>query len=286
MAEQSKAPRTVPDFLIWRCAGCGAQAEGKQKPCDCATNVGTRKGPNGTLETTWWDDPPSTPEMLRQLADAVDSVTEDQSRAFFLFSQILKRMARDASEEQCDCFDMCKKALSGVHNGKCRYEIDSPTRRGTGDAAGSRSEPPNGDVITSPGPAAPSSGASRTETQQGDTPCCGGDILRGRKGGGAPSSAITAAEATTSSIARTAEYSAAPSSADQAGGGALPAGGAKEGTELKPLPSHTLTSLRTVAHRVSQPNERGFISGYVMLTKDEMLSLLDEVERSRRTPSP
>ena len=48
---------TTPDFLIWRCAGCGAPAEGKKKPCNCVTNVGTRKGPSGTNEQTWWDDP-------------------------------------------------------------------------------------------------------------------------------------------------------------------------------------------------------------------------------------
>lgn len=49
---------SVPDFLIWHCAGCGASAEGKTKPCDCATNVGTRTGPNGKREQTWWEDPP------------------------------------------------------------------------------------------------------------------------------------------------------------------------------------------------------------------------------------
>jgi hypothetical protein len=48
----------MPDFLTWRCAGCGASAEGKKKPCGCATNVGTRKGPNGGNEHTWWDAPP------------------------------------------------------------------------------------------------------------------------------------------------------------------------------------------------------------------------------------
>ena len=47
----------VPDFLIWHCAGCGAAAEGKTKPCNCTTNVGTRKGPNGKREETWWDEP-------------------------------------------------------------------------------------------------------------------------------------------------------------------------------------------------------------------------------------
>ena len=49
---------TVPDFMIWHCAGCGAAAEGKMKPCDCPTNVGTREGPNGRGEQTFWDDPP------------------------------------------------------------------------------------------------------------------------------------------------------------------------------------------------------------------------------------
>ena len=48
---------SIPDFLIWHCAGCGVPAEGKKKPCSCATNVGTREGPNGTREQTWWDDP-------------------------------------------------------------------------------------------------------------------------------------------------------------------------------------------------------------------------------------
>lgn len=47
--------RAMPDFMIWHCAGCGAPAEGKKKPCGCATNVGTRKGPSGHTEQTWWD---------------------------------------------------------------------------------------------------------------------------------------------------------------------------------------------------------------------------------------
>lgn len=47
---------TAPDFLIWHCAGCGAAAVGKKKPCDCATNVGCRNGPNGKRESTWWDE--------------------------------------------------------------------------------------------------------------------------------------------------------------------------------------------------------------------------------------
>ncbi len=47
----------VPDFLVWCCAGCGAAAQGKKKPCNCVTNVGTRAGPNGIREQTWWDHP-------------------------------------------------------------------------------------------------------------------------------------------------------------------------------------------------------------------------------------
>lgn len=47
----------IPDFLIWHCAGCGALAEGRKKPCSCATNVGLRKSPSGATEETWWDDP-------------------------------------------------------------------------------------------------------------------------------------------------------------------------------------------------------------------------------------
>jgi len=50
--------KAVPDFLVWHCAGCGAPAVGKVKPCECATNVGTRGGPHGNREQTWWDDPP------------------------------------------------------------------------------------------------------------------------------------------------------------------------------------------------------------------------------------
>ena len=48
---------SIPVFMIWHCAGCGAPAEGKKKPCDCATNVGCRSGPNGSNEQTWWDEP-------------------------------------------------------------------------------------------------------------------------------------------------------------------------------------------------------------------------------------
>ncbi len=62
MTDTNVSPLTpIPDFLIWHCAGCGKAAVGKQKPCDCPTNVGTRKGPNGKPEQTWWDDAFATP---------------------------------------------------------------------------------------------------------------------------------------------------------------------------------------------------------------------------------
>lgn len=70
----------TPDFLVWHCAGCGAAARGTKKPCDCATNVGIRKGPNGKTETTWWDDPPDESDaeiaQLRALAAKVGPLRE------------------------------------------------------------------------------------------------------------------------------------------------------------------------------------------------------------------
>lgn len=49
----------LPDFMKWKCAGCGKTAEGNAKPCDCATGVGYRTGPNGTPEHTVFDADPS-----------------------------------------------------------------------------------------------------------------------------------------------------------------------------------------------------------------------------------
>jgi hypothetical protein len=56
--------RPVPDFLVWKCAGCGASAVGTRKPCACPTNVGVRKGPHGEEEQTWWDAPSETADEL------------------------------------------------------------------------------------------------------------------------------------------------------------------------------------------------------------------------------
>lgn len=72
MALRAHGARTAPDFLVWRCGGCGARAVGKIKPCECATDVGVREGPNGHPEQTWWDDP--LPEMPRALSELVGAV--------------------------------------------------------------------------------------------------------------------------------------------------------------------------------------------------------------------
>lgn len=58
----------VPDFLVWHCANCGAAANATKKPCDCATNVGVRTGPNGKREQTWWDDLSSDTPTYDQLS--------------------------------------------------------------------------------------------------------------------------------------------------------------------------------------------------------------------------
>lgn len=52
---------TAPDFLVWKCSGCGARAIAKKKPCECASNLGYRTGPNGKLEFVRWDEPPEPP---------------------------------------------------------------------------------------------------------------------------------------------------------------------------------------------------------------------------------
>lgn len=68
-------------MLIWYCANCGAPAQDKKKPCDCATNVGMRDGPNGSREQTWWDDPPDKLDRamaaLKKCRDAYKTGDED-----------------------------------------------------------------------------------------------------------------------------------------------------------------------------------------------------------------
>lgn len=38
--------------LPWKCAGCGAEAVGRTKPCDCITNCGYRMPEGGKMEHT------------------------------------------------------------------------------------------------------------------------------------------------------------------------------------------------------------------------------------------
>lgn len=83
---------TVPDFLIWHCAGCGAPADGKKKPCDCATNVGTRTGPNGSHEETWWDRPRSSDVVLYEAAKSLANFCERSLNA----GPITKNPGREA----------------------------------------------------------------------------------------------------------------------------------------------------------------------------------------------
>ena len=66
MTDARTKPLSVPEFMIWHCANCGAAAEGKRKPCDCPTNVGTREGPNGKREQTWWESVTGLADKFRQ----------------------------------------------------------------------------------------------------------------------------------------------------------------------------------------------------------------------------
>jgi len=97
----------VPDFLVWRCAGCGATAVGKRKPCNCATNVGFRKGPQGEAQQTWWEEPVETVEALRArltakdeaLAKAQDRIAGLEEEAPKLFSAANRHHARAEAAE-------------------------------------------------------------------------------------------------------------------------------------------------------------------------------------------
>ena len=83
---------SAPDFLIWHCAGCGAAAKGKEKPCYCATNVGVRDGPNGSREQTWWDNPPNE-WQLRYEAQAAEYKLA-RERLLALVDEVLQREAQ------------------------------------------------------------------------------------------------------------------------------------------------------------------------------------------------
>ena len=78
----SEVKLSVPDFLVWHCAGCGAPAVGTKKPCDCLTNVGTREGPNGKREQTFWDAPPDPSDTTISRLRAALAVAEGALEPF------------------------------------------------------------------------------------------------------------------------------------------------------------------------------------------------------------
>ena len=80
----------VPKFLIWHCAGCGAPAEGRRKPCGCPTNVGTREGPNGRREQTFWDSVLGLSEKFRQ---EIGASSAELSEANFAMNAALQRVS-------------------------------------------------------------------------------------------------------------------------------------------------------------------------------------------------
>ena len=114
---------STPDFLIWHCAGCGAAAEGKKKPCDCATNVGVRDGPNGSREQTWWDDPPNE-WQLRYEAQAAEYKLA-RERLLALADEALRYEAEFRA--LADLMDDAGGALDkDTHDQKRRDEFDAP----------------------------------------------------------------------------------------------------------------------------------------------------------------
>lgn len=45
----------ITDELPWKCAGCGAEAVGRTKPCDCITICGYRMPEGGKMEQTTFE---------------------------------------------------------------------------------------------------------------------------------------------------------------------------------------------------------------------------------------
>ena len=105
----------VPDFLIWHCAGCGAPAVGKTKPCGCTTNVGVRKGPNGENEQTWWDDPP-----LKKLAGLSNARILEMSRHYIL------RRASNGDHDNLKAIRFARKVDAET---MCRYMFPGEPHR-------------------------------------------------------------------------------------------------------------------------------------------------------------
>lgn len=79
---------TVPDFLIWHCAGCGKPARGNVKPCNCATMVGTRTGPHGDREQTWFQMPDEW-LLTANVADVQRHITAEQMEKLIYAAQTL-----------------------------------------------------------------------------------------------------------------------------------------------------------------------------------------------------
>lgn len=98
---------TAPDFMIWHCAGCGAPAEGKKKPCDCATNIGTREGPNGARESTWWDD-----ELARIEEQIVGVASDAFETAAVLCEKLAAIQPADVRGYYQDCADTIRRLKS------------------------------------------------------------------------------------------------------------------------------------------------------------------------------
>lgn len=97
----------VPDFLVWRCANCGAPADGTKKLCACGTNVGVREGPSGAREQTWFDAEPdprdATIATLRALLD----------RAEKALTGVIKEAGRDTP-----AFRLARSTLGDIRKGK------------------------------------------------------------------------------------------------------------------------------------------------------------------------
>lgn len=107
----------VPDFLVWHCANCGAAANATKKPCDCATNVGVRTGPNGKREQTWWDDSSSDAPTYDELSALLAQMAAALEKAQFQLSQL------DPAPEFKDAID---KEISDAGDALTAYRTLSP----------------------------------------------------------------------------------------------------------------------------------------------------------------
>lgn len=102
---------SAPDFLIWHCVGCGAAADGKKKPCGCVTNVGSRDGPSGEREQTWWDNPPKGLEIPK---DVLDEVVASLNRAIGIATALEPRLTAGFIEIAGRLDDAINEALEAT----------------------------------------------------------------------------------------------------------------------------------------------------------------------------